>query len=85
MNNEIENKVNELLDKRFPNFFGCGDSSCMVKKPKGMATNGGCRCDNGDRKAKQAINYLLEKIFLLNKEIEVLQNKLQEIKKDEVI
>lgn len=24
---------------------GCGDSSCIVAKPSGMATNGGCRCE----------------------------------------
>lgn len=24
---------------------GCGDNSCQVAQPKGMATNGGCRCD----------------------------------------
>ena len=23
---------------------GCGDNSCRFVKPKGMATNGGCRC-----------------------------------------
>lgn len=23
---------------------GCGDNSCLVKKPTGMGTNGGCRC-----------------------------------------
>ncbi len=23
---------------------GCGDSSCVVSAPKGMCTNGGCRC-----------------------------------------
>lgn len=23
---------------------GCGDNSCLFKKPVGMATNGGCRC-----------------------------------------
>ena len=23
---------------------GCGDNSCLFVKPKGMATNGGCRC-----------------------------------------
>lgn len=23
---------------------GCGDNSCMIKKPNGMGTNGGCRC-----------------------------------------
>lgn len=25
---------------------GCGDTSCRFVKPKGMATNGGCRCVN---------------------------------------
>lgn len=24
---------------------GCGDNSCLVVKPNGMATNGRCRCD----------------------------------------
>ena len=25
--------------------IGCGDSGCIVRKPSGQATNGGCRCD----------------------------------------
>lgn len=25
---------------------GCGDSSCIVRAPTGMATNGGCRCES---------------------------------------
>lgn len=24
---------------------GCGDHSCAIKKPTGMGTNGGCRCN----------------------------------------
>lgn len=24
--------------------YGCGDNSCMIHKPIGMGTNGGCRC-----------------------------------------
>ncbi len=24
--------------------LGCGDSLCYIEKPRGMATNGGCRC-----------------------------------------
>jgi hypothetical protein len=23
---------------------GCGDHSCIIAKPRGMGTNGGCRC-----------------------------------------
>ena len=24
--------------------YGCSDSNCIIIKPEGMATNGGCRC-----------------------------------------
>ena len=24
---------------------GCGDNSCLVERPRGMATNGGCHCE----------------------------------------
>jgi len=24
--------------------YGCGDNSCVIHKPTGMATNGGCQC-----------------------------------------
>jgi hypothetical protein len=33
-------RIEEILES----LQGCGDSSCLVKKPTGMATNGGCRC-----------------------------------------
>lgn len=26
-------------------YVGCGDNSCRFVTPKGMATNGGCRCE----------------------------------------
>jgi hypothetical protein len=34
---------------------GCGDTSCVVAQPKGMATNGGCRCD--PREVRRALQY----------------------------
>ncbi len=34
---------------------GCGDNSCVVSKPSGMATNGGCRCEA--RKLRMAMMY----------------------------
>jgi len=37
----MSQSIKEIL---FKGFQGCGDNSCLVKKPKGMATNGGCRC-----------------------------------------
>lgn len=27
-----------------PSSHGCGDNSCVIERPRGMATNGGCRC-----------------------------------------
>ena len=32
---------------------GCGDNSCVVERPHGMATNGGCRC--GSRTLRAAL------------------------------
>ena len=34
---------------------GCGDNSCVVAQPKGMATNGGCRCEL--REVRGALHY----------------------------
>lgn len=48
---EIDHKRSELQaasDKRHDEAGppkGCGDNSCIVEAPKGMATNGGCRCE----------------------------------------
>ena len=36
-----------LQDKGPGSIEGCGDSGCAIKPPKGMATNGGCRCGRG--------------------------------------
>lgn len=33
----------EALDRERSE-HGCGDSSCVVQRPQGMSTNGGCRC-----------------------------------------
>jgi hypothetical protein len=35
-----EQTTEELINE----IDGCQDSSCLVKKPTGMCTNGGCRC-----------------------------------------
>ena len=32
--------MSESLDEK----LGCGDNSCVLVKPVGMGTNGGCRC-----------------------------------------
>lgn len=35
-------------------FLAC-DNSCVVARPNGMATNGGCRCD--EHKLRRAVQY----------------------------
>lgn len=35
---------------------GCGDNSCIVHTPTGMATNGGCRCE--ERELRRAVQWL---------------------------
>lgn len=32
---------------------GCGDHGCLIKKPSGMATNGGCRCTRDPLKTQR--------------------------------
>ena len=34
----------ELLNRPFEGLPGCTDGGCVVKKPEGMHTNGGCQC-----------------------------------------
>lgn len=35
--------LQELIE-RIHEFGGCGDHSCMIRRPEGMGTNGSCRC-----------------------------------------
>lgn len=42
-----QNEVKKLLDDydKVMDYIGtCGDGNCIIKKPVGMHTNGGCRC-----------------------------------------
>lgn len=55
---------NSMLRKQVERFYqdpgdlpvvGCGDTSCVVAHASGMATNGGCRCD--ERTLRRALAY----------------------------
>lgn len=35
---------------------GCTDGGCVVKKPKGMHTNGGCKCATDSRTAQRMMH-----------------------------
>jgi len=37
-----EQALQKIIDG--PDTLGCGDSLCAIRRPKGMMTNGGCRC-----------------------------------------
>lgn len=50
----MKSPVSEGPKHRVPD-FGCGDNSCLVSKPIGMATNGGCRCE--PRELKRGVIY----------------------------
>ena len=40
---------------------GCGDGNCVIKKPVGMHTNGGCRClYNLDFMGRQRVGVMLQ-------------------------
>ena len=48
----------ELLAKPFTGIRGCGDHSCLIEKPEGMGTNGGCRCHQDRTKASIIVQRL---------------------------
>ena len=39
--NVMSKTVRDIL---FKNMNGCSDHNCIIKKPIGMGTNGGCKC-----------------------------------------
>lgn len=43
MNEEQEKAMKEAWE-RVNEIVGCGDGSCLFKRPTGVHTNGGCRC-----------------------------------------
>lgn len=47
---------------------GCGDHSCLVNPPKGMGTNGGCRCD--EQALRRMVSWQKREIAKLRAEIE---------------
>jgi len=47
-----------LLAKPFAGIRGCGDHGCLIEKPEGMGTNGGCRCHLDRHKASMIVQRL---------------------------
>jgi len=49
-----ERQREKIKDKLYKGISGCSDHNCLIRKPEGMGTNGGCRC-YGKRSAMQII------------------------------
>ncbi len=59
---------------------GCGDNSCVVANAAGMATNGGCRCD--ERTLRRALAFYKRLAQFRAETIRVMKNG--PVKNDEV-
>lgn len=44
------------LSERLSNIGGCTDGGCQVVPPKGMHTNGGCKCLSDHRTARRVVH-----------------------------
>lgn len=44
------------LETRLREIGGCTDGGCMVIKPVGMHTNGGCKCSRDPYKMQRVVN-----------------------------
>ena len=52
--------------------FRACDNSCVVTRPRGMSTNGGCRCD--ENKLRNVVMHLKERIYFLTATIQELRD-----------
>lgn len=83
-------KARELTE-RYGFKLGCGDNSCILGRPGGMATNGGCRClPRGVRwteaeviEARRLVRYLIFTLTAIGKDMTPVQlNKIEKIEKN---
>lgn len=49
---------------------GCGDGYCIIVKPKGMHTNGGCRCSRDHLKMQRFAYYSNRLVLALKAHLE---------------
>ena len=59
--------------------LSCGDNSCMMARPRGMATNGGCRCVTRDSvDTVEDRSRLRNALLLRRQQVEELKRRLAE-------
>ncbi len=74
----------EQIRQRLDELTGlCGDHSCVFGPPKGMGTNGGCRCEIRSPKVQQAIQLMRRLIKLYQSpvprtELDIFEEHLKE-------
>ena len=56
---------------------GCGDSLCVIQKPVGQCTNGGCRCST--QKLKQFIYKLQSDLAAAQGRAEIAENHVKQL------
>jgi hypothetical protein len=61
----------EEYDRAVASVGGCSDGGCVIKRPKGMHTNGGCRCYHDKIKAQR----MMRAGQLLRAALEPTENK----------
>lgn len=49
-------KCEAWLDATLEEIGGCGDGGCIVVRPQGQHTNGGCRCSRDHFKMQKVIH-----------------------------
>jgi len=49
-------QILEAWNKALTVVGGCGDGNCVVLRPKGMHTNGGCRCHEDRMKSRRVMS-----------------------------
>ena len=54
-----------------PGLTGCSDGGCIIRLPKGMHTNGGCRCQKALMRTKEGRDAVRTIMFLRKQTIDM--------------
>jgi hypothetical protein len=54
--------------------LGCGDHGCCVARPKGMGTNGGCRCLGNPHLTPDQRTKIRRVLFLRQEQVQLLKH-----------
>lgn len=84
-------RVNDMLRKQIERmrqeppeipFVAC-DNSCLIARPDGMATNGGCRCD--EHKLRRAVQFWRQRAMYLQAAVQLARDGRREVDAEQMI